>query len=365
MTSLVQRPELLWRPPGDLSLDPQNPRLAGHHFDLDDQVGIAGWLWKNKAVKEIVDSISASGFWTHEELFACEESGRMVVVEGNRRLAAVKILVEEDLRSKLGISLELPTPEVLESLRELPVLVESRKQIWEFIGFKHVNGPQVWDSLAKAEYVHRVHTEFGVSLSEIARAIGDENDTVKRLYRGLLVLNQAKDQGLFDPEDSMQKKFPFSHLWTALGYSSVQSFLGVDTTSLLRPDPVPAEKMEHLSNLMLWLFGSRSREIDPKIRRQTPDLRNLIESLGTPKGVQALRAGLPLTAALEASLGDERLFQDALLKAEEELRAAKRFVATGYRGEDHLMETAEAIETISRSLRREMNDMRTTSRDTD
>ena len=69
----------------ELFLDPQNPRLAGHHVDLEDQDEILEWLWKNKSVMELVNSIAANGYWDHEELFATDEEGRRVVVEGNRR----------------------------------------------------------------------------------------------------------------------------------------------------------------------------------------------------------------------------------------------------------------------------------------
>ena len=44
----------------------------------------------------------------------------------------------------------------------------TRKELWGFVGFKHVNGPQAWDSIAKAEYVFRVRRNFGLSLAEIA-----------------------------------------------------------------------------------------------------------------------------------------------------------------------------------------------------
>jgi hypothetical protein len=341
--------------PNELLLDPGNPSLAGHEFALEEQDRILEWLWKNKSVNELVDSIVASGFWQHEELFASREKGRLVVVEGNRRLAAVKVLTDASLRARLRLRDFGPlNPEVQASLEKLPVLIRPRQEIWEFIGFKHVNGPQEWDSIAKAQYIYRVRKEFGVELPTIARTIGDRHDTVARLYSGYLVLKQAQDLNLFDPDDCYRKKLPFSHLWTALGYSNVRTFLGVDSERLLQPDPVPHEKLEDLQTLLLWLFGSQRREIRPIVDRQNPDLRHLVEALGNPKGIQILRADLPLAAAFEASLGDERLFQDALIEAEHNLREAKRFVATGYHGEEHLLETSANVETLAKSLRREI-----------
>ncbi len=352
-------------PPSDLYLDPRNPRLAGGlEVSIEDQDGILEWLWKEKSVNELVDSISASGYWNHEELFAAKEDSKLVVVEGNRRLAAVKLLCDEELRDKLGVRIH-STPSAVNraTLEKLPVVIRERNDIWSYIGFKHVNGPQAWDSLAKAGYIHHVHRDIGRTLEEIAQTIGDRHDTVIRLYRGYLVLHQAQSKGLFNPNDRQQKKFPFSHLWTGLGYTNVQNFLGLSDNWYEKTDPVPESRLEELKDFMRWLFGSRQADIQPKVKKQNPDLRNLAEVLGKPKSIDVLRAGLPLTAAHDASLGDRRLFRDALTLAEEKLRSAKSYVATGYDNEEDLLDTARSLVKQARSLHREMKDMYEESED--
>ena len=246
---------------------------------------------------------------------------------------------------------------VRHSIEELPVVICSRSEVWRFLGFKHVNGPQEWDSFAKAEYIHKVHHDLRVPLEVIARTIGDEHDTVARLFRGYNVLAQARSLDLFDPDDCYQRKFPFSHLWTGLGYRAVTDFLGLTRERLSLPDPVPDEHTEDLKQLMLWLFGSRKDAIEPRVQRQNPDLRDLAQALGTSKGVAMLRAGLPLSSAVDATLGDERLFQEALVNAEENLRNAMRYVATGFKGGDDQIRTAASIETIARNLERTMRGM--------
>lgn len=86
----------------DLYLDPKNPRLAEDGFGIEDQVQILKVLWKERAVNEIVNSIAASGYWPQEVLFAAREEGKLVVVEGNRRLSAVKLLLSRDLQKEVG-----------------------------------------------------------------------------------------------------------------------------------------------------------------------------------------------------------------------------------------------------------------------
>ena len=303
-------------------------------------------------MNELVDSILANGFWEHEELFATEEGGRLVVVEGNRRLAAVKILSEPDLRDQLRIQLaKKPSEEVLQSIRKLPVIHATRKNLWGFVGFKHVNGPQAWDSIAKAEYVFRVRRDFGLSLAEIASGIGDRHETVARLYRGYVVLRQAEDQIGFDTTDTQHQRFPFSHLWTALGYVSIREYLGVDPAALENENPVRNDRLRQLRHLMRWLFGSQSENIEARVRRQNPDLRNLARALEVQKGVDLLEDGSSLSVALDASLGDAHLFRTALTRAETSARESMRFVSTGFNGEQDLVETGNNLLQLAKSLK--------------
>lgn len=344
--------EVVRHTPADLYLDPANPRLADEGLSIDQQDEILRWLWRNKSVNELVDSILANGFWQHEELFATEEEGRFVVVEGNRRLAAVKILSDPGLRDRLGIALaELPSEEVLETIRQLPVIHATREQLWGFVGFKHVNGPQAWDSIAKAEYVFRVRRDFGRTLAEIASGIGDRHDTVARLYRGYVVLRQAQDQFDFDTTDTQHRRFPFSHLWTALGYVSIRKYLGVDPEALENENPIPEDRLPQLSNLMRWLFGSQSQGIEATVRRQNPDLRHLAQALEKQKGIDLLEGGRPLSVALDASLGDAHLFRAALTSADDSAREAMRFVSTGFKGEEDLVETGSSLLKQAKSLK--------------
>ena len=75
----------------ELTFDIENPRLFD--FDLDSnpsEIDIIKILWNTMDVRELVMSIAASGFFQNEPLIVMHEQGKKVVIEGNRRLAAVK-----------------------------------------------------------------------------------------------------------------------------------------------------------------------------------------------------------------------------------------------------------------------------------
>lgn len=348
-----------WISPNDLFLDAKNPRLADAKLNVNDQIGILKILWKEKAVNELVDSIAANGYWSHEELFAAKESGKLIVIEGNRRLAAVKLLLDDDLRQVIGAAgIPRLNAEQKKRLSTLPVIECSRREVWQYLGFKHVHGPQDWDSIAKAEYIARVHNEYDIPLEDIARTIGDQNNTVKRLYRGLMVLRQAEESGMFDREDCWSPRFAYSHLWTGLNYTNIQSFIGLTSEKGFKPDPIPSRKMTELGELCIWLYGSKERNQQPLIRSQNPDLRKLEEVLGSPRGIAAIRAKYPLDVALNASRGDERLLREALVRAEQSLKEARGFLVSGYKGEPDLLKNAESILALAERIYSEMESER-------
>src|ERR1017187_3304710 len=181
-------------PEEQLLLDAENPRLEGV-VETTDQNELLKAMWKEMGVSEVALSIAANGYFEEEPLFAIpgpEVNGKpgYIVVEGNRRLTAVKLLVHKELRQMVKAT-DLPTlgkPD-REKLKRLPVsLYKARRDLWEYFGFRHVNGPKEWDSLSKAAYIAKVRREYGKSLEEITRKIGDQHSTVKRIYRGYVLL---------------------------------------------------------------------------------------------------------------------------------------------------------------------------------
>lgn len=350
-------------PVTDLHFDFKNPRIVQTGIvEQDGEEALIETLWREMAVDEIAMSIAENGFFRHEPLFAAMEGGKLVVVEGNRRLAAVKLLKSPKLRQQVGAT-DLPRagPAVLRSLSKLPVIRQSRKSIWQYVGFKHVNGPQVWQSYSKAYYIARVHDKFSVSLEQIANQIGDRHTTVMRLYRGWMALEQAENEGVFDREDRWKKHFSFSHLYTGLDYPGIQAFLGLKPDRSYKPNPVPKSKVANLGRLCEWLFGSKSQNKQPLVQSQNPDLKVLNEVLQDEAGLTALKQGLPLGTSHDISKGDAQLFSSAVQTAKLSLQKARGTVLTGYAGEVGPMQTAEDISELSRALLHEMAHIQSTS----
>lgn len=335
-----------------LLLDYDNPRLASGR-DVTTQDDIVKLLWTEMAVDEVALSIAANGFFPEENLFAIpenpkekdEKKKKYIVVEGNRRLAAVRLLREDALRQKVKAT-DLPklTESEKKALNELPVSIyDSRKDLWEYFGFRHINGPKPWDSFSKAKYIAYVKTHYRVSLDTIAERIGDRHSTVKKLYRGYQILLQAESQAGFNREDRIRNKFYFSHLYTAADQIGYQDFLGITSEDSLKPNPVGRKKLKDLRDLMVWIYGSKEENKAPVVSTQHPDLTNLRIVLGNKTALAALRAGYPLDRAVEIARGDKLRFREAITKAKEDLIEANGSMALGYSGESDLFELGKEI----------------------
>lgn len=337
----------------DLLLDCENPRLAEFGITSNaSQFELTKVLWERMAVVEVAMSIAYSGYFEYEPLFVERASaGKYTVIEGNRRLAAVRLLTDPELRKKLRAT-DLPeiNTERLESLSALPAIVTTRKEIWRYLGFKHVNGPSTWGSYAKAQYIAHVHNTYKVPLTDIAAQIGDYNSTVERMYRGLMIIEQAENAKVFSRQDVSASKFHFNYIYTGMDYPGIRGFIGLSKSTSTRT-PVPKDRVKELGELLGWLYGKKSGNKLSLIKSQNPDLRRLDGVLQSERGISALRTGLPLQVAEDISLGDDNIFRQSLQAAKHGLQRALGTLTTGYDTADtDALRTAHDLETLSHDL---------------
>ncbi|MEK6777537.1 MAG: hypothetical protein AABY87_11785 [bacterium] len=356
--------EIMYIDVGRLLFDDENPRLSaiGDRNSQDDLVQV---LWDEMAVDEVALSIAENGYFEEEPLFVVpkhplekdKRKQEFIVVEGNRRLAAVKLLIDAELRRAIKAT-DLPKiiTQHRKDLEQLPVSIyPDRKSLWEYFGFRHVNGPKEWDSFSKAAYIAKVRREWEIPLDEIARKIGDKHSTVTRIYRGFVLLEQAEKKTDFDRDDRIANRFHFSHLYTAAAEKEFQKFLNIDPERSLKDNPVPKSHLPQLQELMVWLFGSKSEAKSPVVEKQNPHLGYLKRVIGNKQALYALRSGISLQRAHEISLGDDRRFQEAMTRAKDSLQEAKATVTTGYKGEKETLRVMEDILNVAKSISDEMH----------
>ena len=322
-----------------LEFDPENPRLAqeGEHRPSDAEIILA--LADTADLAEVVQSIAANGYFDIEPLIGLRIGSRWRVLEGNRRLAAIRILQNPALAKGTGVTVPEISKENLATLKEVSVYaVRNKDEAREYIGFKHINGPHKWEALAKARFAADWYrSEPNITIEKIARRLGDGHDTVARLVNGMFVLDQARDEKIFELADRYPgRRFAFSHLYTALTRPEYRDFLGLgEEWRMDKPlrDPVPAKHLKELRLMLRWLYGSKSDDLKPVIASQNPDIKNLAAVLGNPRARTMMITRNNLTEAYASVTPKSSRFESALINARQEAEVALS-VITGYDPKD-------------------------------
>lgn len=268
-----------------LFLDPTNPRLGRENTGIKIPQSKVLELMQDWNLDELALSFVENGFWPQEALLATQEElyGKscIVIIEGNRRLAALKLLREAASghpRSKKWEEMATNLRPQDELFTKVPVLrVDSRKDIDAFLGFRHVTGIMEWRPAEKAEYIARLIEHNHLSYDEVRKKIGSKVETVRRNYISYRLLLQMEDEEDISVKDVENR---FSVLFLSLRTVGVQTYLDIDIKS--EPDqvarPVPKDRLKALAFFAQWLFGNEDKKIEPLIEdsRQVDDFGQIL-----------------------------------------------------------------------------------------
>jgi hypothetical protein len=190
--------------PEALLLDPDNLRLLERvdgqmenvKVKLVGQKSIQDKLYRTMLADRIFDvkslqtSIAYNGFLKHERLIVAKyDAERFLVLEGNRRLTAVRHLLEVHGPKLVGLPRN-----VAQSLNTLPcfvldgpaidgsedVLKEYRRASEIYIGMRHLMGARSWEPASRYEFQARLILDEGWSPSDVAERFGRDKTEVIR-----------------------------------------------------------------------------------------------------------------------------------------------------------------------------------------
>ena len=215
-----------------LLLDPNNPRIPelGHKAN---QREIVAELVNNDTVYDLAKDIAAQGFFPTEVLICVEENSELIVVEGNRRLAALKLLLspesapQEWLTRFRALARKNSSPAVQQVKA---VVAPSRSDAAPLIMNRHTQtGIKRWEPIQQARYVHSLRTA-GMTLDNLAATTGFTKGDLLAIFRthtmyelaNSLKLDAKTTATVRDP-----RKFNTSTLERVIGSPRMRDFLGI------------------------------------------------------------------------------------------------------------------------------------------
>ena len=158
-----------------LHLDDKNPRL-GREFTASAPREIIQYLFDNDKAFEVAESIADRGFFPNEPLLAIQENERYIVIEGNRRLAALKALKEPGLlNSNFQAKVERLVRRIsnIKDLAKVPVTIApSRRATDRQIAGRHIGTPVLaWRAENRASFILE-KLEEGYDNDELSTLLG-------------------------------------------------------------------------------------------------------------------------------------------------------------------------------------------------
>ncbi|WP_306133074.1 hypothetical protein [Roseivivax marinus] len=323
----------------DLMLDAENPRFGGVSGGFENQPDVLDHIVRKFGVDDVISSLAINGYFEAEPLVGRQDEpdGPVIVVEGNRRLAACLIIIGDQRASRQETRTkqygEIWAKHGKPTIDPLPCIVFSgkdrRRALLSYLGVRHIASAQPWDSYAKAAWVARVVRENDLPLKDVAEMIGDRHQTIQRLLEGYYFIQQLIDEKAFLPENSNRRgrgsvtEYPFSWVYTLLGYSSAREFLELGDRAP-HSKPVSAARLEDAGMVVKAMFGDAAKGRNAAID-DSRQLGELAKALSDEEKVRLLRGGRrldeieqltkPIGERLRDGLAQVRDIQGELIKA--------------------------------------------------
>lgn len=301
----------------ELHLDARNPRLLDLHALSDaepTEVELAQKIVDEHDPRAIGRSLVAFGFFQTDPLIVFKrDAGGYTVVEGNRRLMAVKLLTDDELRGQLELpnewnELAAQFKEVRPTdFEELPCQeVADRRAAAPAIGYRHIVGIKKWGAYEKAAFVVELirdpeHRDF----TQVARLTGESVTKVKTYFRDFLVLDQATKAGI----NTEGARDEFGKFTRAMTEPKLRAYIqALDSQEIEEAADSAYGDDEAVRNVMSLMFGDADA---PPAFTDSRKVHDFAVTLATPESREILLTTRDLPTAFQASGGPlERLLKN-------------------------------------------------------
>jgi hypothetical protein len=219
----------------EIYLDPNNPRLQTPHKQRVSDARIGEQKiqdscleeLKKGGIRDLTESIRNSGFWTLDRIVLRPlKDGKFVVIEGNRRIAALRTLEESHQKGRITL------PEnVYGGIKKFEALIYHGNNpdiSWIIQGFRHSPGIKAWKEYPQAEFLAKFEKKSKKSANEIAAIFGMSTPQVTHLIRSYYGFEDAKKDKEYGYDLSPEKFGHFDEI--IFKKESIQKWLEWDDT---------------------------------------------------------------------------------------------------------------------------------------
>lgn len=206
---------------------------------------------KNQYIQDLIESFKANGYLPVDQIQVRKlEDGGYVVVEGNRRIAALRHLQRE--YDEKGIDLGKLTAKIFS---QVPiVLYEDSDELHHMtlMALKHISGNKKWAEWNQAKLLEKMHSSYNLGENEICRRIGITKVELRRSLRALSFSSQYQNSDYGDQFN--ENKFPIFR--EVARNAALKKWLDWDDTTYT------AKNVENREYFFSWLSSEPVEEED-------------------------------------------------------------------------------------------------------
>jgi len=332
-----------------LEFDPENPRLP-QNIDGHNEIDVISYLIDEANIPELMMSIGEQGYFDGEPLLVVERENHFIVIEGNRRLCALKLLNSNKFAPRATKKIE----EIKKTSQNKPYHIpcqkfSSRDDILSYLGYRHITGVNQWDAIAKARYLDQLYTKFKDSESnlsptqihqKLAKVIASKSDHVAKLLISLEILRFADDKQILRNLKKQQDDLPFSLITTALGYSNIREYIGID----IKQPNFDNIKVQELNNFFEWTFGIGDNKSKIGESRNFDKLNRIV---GHELALEKFKEGASIDEADLFTEGPIQTLRNLLGKAKNDLSNAQGVLSLVSELDNSDIELASQIKNLA------------------
>lgn len=373
-----------------IELDPLNPRIVSYTNGRKDlsQLDLTSVLYEYFDTQTVAMSLIANGYFDEEPIiivpssipsglsfekfdnpddlsnelkkFVDKGSIKFTVIEGNRRVSTIKLLLDKVLREKVRVEKSYPTTDndkILDDIRAIPCIIYiKREDVSTYLGVRHIAGLLKWEAFAKAAYINETieneiqkGTDDNEAVKKVQEIVGDRSDSIRKQYVAYKLFLEARDDLGFDVAPLINN---FSLVTVLYNSPGIRDYMGVQSYSRvnLKERVVLPEKLENFENVLTWIFGNSKKGERPVLT----DSRNITNKLSYVVNNESARNYLikykDLDGAFEHTNGEKEFLSKNLSKAARSIQTSLQF-AYKFKNDDDLLKQVKELDELFTALK--------------
>jgi hypothetical protein len=241
-------------PLNQIYLDPNNPRFVTMNWDSipEDQIDnpeiqeeSRRKLIRDFAVDKLRMNMEVNGYLPIDRVIVRQfKADKYVVLEGNRRICAAKLLASLTVE---GADVD---ETILQSVSSIPCLLytgSDPKAAWVFQGLRHIVGVTEWSAFNKAKLLVEQMQDEEMSLTDVGKRFGLSPFGAGQWVRSYHAFIQAKEQSDYLSEVDEQS-FPFFQELFGRSSIDIRDWLEWDEKSYLFQNAI------NFNEFIGWLY---------------------------------------------------------------------------------------------------------------